>query len=195
MPPRGCAACSAPVLFPRPRQGRGGAAFSVPALFPRPGSGGARHKCRKKPGFPSSYGQVLGRAAASRGRAVQTVHNSQSAMDNPDAQAMDKLCITVGLLYTAYPQPAHRVTHGCLRRELYTRLHSPGGAPRHPPKPPGYISKNQDLPPPGGGPALVRTWGKAPAQNRRRRPVSARIRKRAPAQSWRRSPARVPIRP
>lgn len=57
-----------------------------------------------------------------------------AAMDKPDARPMDKLCITVGLLYTAYPQPAHRLTHGSQRWGVIHRLHSPGGARRHPPK-------------------------------------------------------------
>ena len=38
---------------------------------------------------------------------------------------MDKLCITVGLLCTACPQPAPRVTHGSLRRELSTVYTAP----------------------------------------------------------------------
>ena len=38
---------------------------------------------------------------------------------------MDKLCITVGLLCTACPQPAPKVTHGSLRRELYTVYTAP----------------------------------------------------------------------
>lgn len=172
---RGCAAGSVPVLFPGPGEGGAAPPYLLRRFPPGPGRAGRGTSAAKNLASRPGTGMVFGKAAASRGRAVQTVHNSQAAMDNPDAQAMDKLCITVGLLYTAYPQPAHRVTHGRLRWELYTRLHSPGGAPRHPPKTARIYKQKSGSSTAGGGPALVRTWGKAPAQNRRRRPALTRV--------------------
>lgn len=81
--------------FPGIRVGRGAAPVPRRTWFP------AQVRARFSAGRPLRGGGLCKRCIT-----------PLSAMDKPDARPMDKLCITVGLLYTAYPQPAHRLTHG-----------------------------------------------------------------------------------
>ena len=146
---------------------------SFPGTRPRVGRGAAPVP-QKRSGLTRRR-TVFGTGGCSTGRVglCKPCITPLAAMDKPDARPMDKLCITVGLLYTAYPQPAHRLTHGSQRWGVIHRLHSPGGARRHSPKT-ARIYKSKDLfmyplgeAPPSSGPVplekhLHRGGGAAP---------------------------------
>lgn len=112
--PRG-AALPTPLRHSSPDQGRTAPPFPFRFFSPDPGRAGRGTSAAKNlVSRLGTGGFYTVRPLRGRGLCKRCITPRQPWI-TADARPMDKLCITVGLLYTAYPRPAHRVTHGCLR--------------------------------------------------------------------------------